>query len=40
MNNTKNRTTIKTAMKTKNKAPSFENGLTGAQVPLEQLSSI
>ncbi len=25
-------------MKIKNKAPSFENGLTGAQVPLEQLS--
>ena len=32
--------TNKTAMKTKNKAPSFENGLTGAQVPLEQFSSI
>ena len=28
------------SMKTKNKAPSFENGLTGAQVPFEQFSSI
>ena len=30
----------KTNMKIKNKEPSFENGLTGAQVPFEQLSSI
>jgi hypothetical protein len=30
----------KTHMKIKNKAPSFEKGLTGAQVPFEQLSSI
>jgi hypothetical protein len=34
------RMTNKTAMKIKNKMPSFENGLTGAQVPLEQSSSI
>ena len=40
MDNTKNRIANKTAMKTKNKAPSFENGLTGAQVPSEQFSSI
>jgi hypothetical protein len=32
--------TNKTAMKIKNKMPSFENGLIGAQVPLEQSSSI
>lgn len=30
----------KATIKIKNKIPSFEKGLTGAQVPLEQLSSI
>lgn len=29
----------KSSIKTKNKIPSFEKGLSGAQVPLEQLSS-
>ena len=36
----KNRITSKTTIKIKNKAPSLENGLTGAQVPVEQSSPI
>lgn len=40
MLNAKNRIINKTTINIKNKMPSFEKGLTGAQVPLEQLSSI